>query len=191
MIKSLRNLFKSSRRESDKEVARLYYLYKEKFLVFLVNNNDIDEDVAADIYHESFLIMHRDILSEKLEDTSDITLKRYLFNIGYKLMLKHFREERKLPKTDLAVAPELSDPERDSLEWRQKEEIARNVVAKMKKPCKDLLDLFYWKEMDIEEIVESMDYKDKDSAKAQKYKCKEKLIAELKNRFPNEDWTRN
>jgi len=189
MIKSLLNFFKSSsRRESEKEVARLYYLYRKKFIASLVNYNDMDEETAEDIYHESFMTMHEDLLAGKLEDTDDVSLKKYLYGIGNNLKLKYFREERKLPKTDLDMAPELMEPEGDLLEWREKEKIARQLVASMKEQCKDLLNLFYWEELTPEEVLEITDYKDKDSVKTQKYKCKDKLIKELKRRFPNMDW---
>ena len=61
--------------------------------------------------------------------------------------------------------------------------IMQKALNQMGGKCKEILKLFYYQEMKLDEIVETMSYENKDVAKSQKSRCLKnlrKLINEIK-----------
>lgn len=183
MIKSFRNLFKSSRRETEKEVEQFYNRHREKFISYFLKN-DIEREEVEDIYHESFIELCDAIRENKVEERSTTSLKNYLFGIGRNKIMLYFREQKKMPQITMDVQPDIA--ESDDPEYFVKQEIVREVVGGMKDPCKKILRLCYWEQKSMLEIAGDMNYKDEDVAKTQKYKCMKKLKVLIKDIFRKE-----
>jgi len=188
MLKPLRNLFKSSRSDSEKEITRLYNLYKEPFISYILKNNKIDEETVSDIYHESFLILFRDIKSGKIENLYSASLKTYLFSIGKKKTLKYFEKQKRLSITAEDELYKFMNDSDDSPEWLAQQKIARELVSQMEDLCKRILMHYYWDKKSMREIAEHMNYKDEQGAKNRKLICMRKLKIQLKDRFRKEGW---
>ncbi len=63
----------------------------------------------------------------------------------------------------------------------RQETIVRQVVKLLTEPCKTILDLFYFKELSLKEMIGQVDgYSSVDALKTKSYKCKKGLESELR-----------
>ena len=66
----------------------------------------------------------------------------------------------------------------------RKETIVRQVVKLLAEPCKTILDLFYYKELSLKEMIGKVNgYTSVDALKTKSYKCKKSLETELRERL--------
>jgi RNA polymerase sigma factor (sigma-70 family) len=66
----------------------------------------------------------------------------------------------------------------------RKETIVRQVVKLLTEPCKTILDLFYFKELSLKEMIGKVNgYTSVDALKTKSYKCKKGLETELRERL--------
>lgn len=66
----------------------------------------------------------------------------------------------------------------------RQETIVRQVVKLLAEPCKTILDLFYYKELSLKEMIGKVSgYNSVDALKTKSYKCKKNLENELRERL--------
>ena len=66
----------------------------------------------------------------------------------------------------------------------RQETIVRQVVKLLTEPCKTILDLFYYKELSLKEMIGKVSgYNSVDALKTKSYKCKKSLESELRERL--------
>jgi RNA polymerase sigma factor (sigma-70 family) len=66
----------------------------------------------------------------------------------------------------------------------KREAIVRQVVKAITEPCKTILDLFYFKELSLKEMIGKVTgYNSIDALKTKSYKCKKSLESELKSKL--------
>lgn len=140
-----------------------------------------NEDVLADVYQETVCRLWEFIQREKLtEQTITTSLAAYLYGIGQKVMLEYLRKEKDVPiddellqvKADNDIAASVKEYELD-----ETQQLIRETVNNMGKPCAPILLKFYWEGFSMDDIALELGYSSADSAKTQKNKCMNKLKA--------------
>ena len=165
-------------------ITTFYKVYRQEFLRNISTYYHIHNDeLLSDVFQETVLRLWKNIQSGKLtEKTLTTPLAGYLYSIGKLVTLEFCRKEginthRNVDEFDTIIKTIDADS------WFGKvsdQEIAiREMVYAMKEPCAPLLLMFYWDELSWDAIAKQLHYKDANSAKAQKYKCMQKL----KSRF--------
>lgn len=166
--------------KNERAIARLYDMYRDEFIGFFVKKYSVHRTDAAEIYQESFLAMHQNIVNGKLATISS-SLKAYLFKIGKYKIYNRFRDAKPMEELHSSMA------DTDSEEGEPVQDVVNEVVSAMGNPCNQLLSLFYWERKSMKEIANIMDYKNEQVAKNRKSNCMKKLKERLLIRFREED----
>lgn len=127
---------------------------------------------AEDIFQEALLIYHRRLL----EPGFQLTVEPFHFvkNTCKFLWYNQSRKDSKMKFSEINEGA-VADNE-DS--WWEKEQLIQsteNAVAKIGEKCQQLIKLFYGLKQSMEEIAKKLDFRNAKVAKAQKYRCIQKV----------------
>lgn len=148
---------------------------------YVLNNSGSDED-AHDVFQEAVMVFYHNAIKDGFELTSSIST--YIVAIGKNVWrnklrkakrdgvaLEHFKEEEGLRTNE---SPELSS----------KSERIIQLFKSIKEPCNTILKKYYYQNISLKVIAETMGYKSERVARQQKYKCmkkiKDQIIGSLK-----------
>jgi len=163
-------------------IGRIYSLYRDEFFSFIKKRLWKGEDALLDIYQDAFMILCNKIFENKLdENTLKSSLKTYLFAVGINLVQNLNRKKGSLNKEDINDLPDILEEETGFDE--ESEKIIQSAVYDMGEPCHTILVKQYWEDKSGDEIAAEMNYKNKDAAKTQKYKCIQRLKNDLKTKI--------
>lgn len=162
-------------------VEQLYAHYRPLFIGYIRKRYQLEEEVASDIYHDSFLLMMDNIRTGKYQQ-QDASLLTYLLGIGKHLVLKRFQKEDKLPLVAEWVSELLPDTD-----WKYAQEEAYRLVSEDDSVCSRILRFFYWDRLSMAEIAERLEYQSAEVAKSKKNSCLRRFSFELKRRLEGKD----
>jgi RNA polymerase sigma factor (sigma-70 family) len=167
-------------------ISEVYKKFRSPFLAFVIRKYSIDMETAKEIYQESFLIFHNNIINGKLTQLT-ANLKTYLFQIGRNILNNEFRRSNRLTEIadikehNFSNGEEINFDSENSTESRKR--LIRDSLKELGKKCIEILMLFYFQNMKYEEMMPILNYSNIDSLKTQKYKCFKKLESEVKKRM--------
>jgi RNA polymerase sigma-70 factor (ECF subfamily) len=167
--------------------AELMTRYKDSIyfmLLKMVNNRDDAEDLTIEAFGKAFKNLH--------QYTPDFAFSTWLFKIATNNCIDFIRKKRKntfsIDKNlDMADGSEMSvdlkselpDPE-ENLMKKEKIEMMRQVVEKLKPRYKRLIELRYFKELSYEEISDELKLP-LGTVKAQLFRARDFLYQIMKN----------
>lgn len=155
-------------------LSRLYQSCKSEAIERVQREFACTRDDALDIFQTAVVILYDNVVSGKLDNlTADI--RTYLYGIMRNKAFELCRakqKENKVTDLDFWVSYVQSDePADDDVQIQA----AAMVLDEMGSPCRDLLQLYYYHDKNMEEITGLMGYKNADTTKNQKYKCLKRL----------------
>lgn len=160
------------RSDDKKALETIYVQYKSEFLNYS-KKYSLGKDVALDIYQDSIIAMHHNFVSSQLVITSS-SIKTYLFGIGKFKILKKLKEQDKYLRVETKeesfteiYVEEVSPSERAVM-------LSQNL-AKISESCRNVLELFYYRNLTVDEIVQLTDYKDGNTVRSHKSRCLKRL----------------
>jgi len=162
-------------------------IYKDHFNMIqslIVNNNGSSED-AQDIFQEAMVVLYEKVRMGSFE--LNCQLKTYLYSVSKRLWLKRLQQNNRLlsqeidPNTTIPVEEEIATHEKRDAEF----ELMSQAIQRLGEPCKSLLEAYYLRKMNMQDIALQFGYTNADNAKNQKYKClirlKKLFFSEYKN----------
>jgi len=170
---------------NDQLITETYNKYKKPFLGFAKKNYGLSGDIMEDIYQETMLAFHQNVLKGNVNNLR-VPLQTYLFAIGKNKIGDYFRQTKNEVYVEKFSDIFSSEDERFDYFYKREEStadrrnlIVYNAVSQMENPCKKLLLLFYWDKKSMKEIAEQMNYHSPDVAKTQNQRCKKKIESYL------------
>jgi RNA polymerase sigma factor (sigma-70 family) len=153
-----------------------YYPMAEKITREIFKNTT----EAADIFQESIIAIYENIRNESFKGESSI--KTYLYSIIRNKVHIRKLKNRIIQKTEKKYWRLSADnfditKEIDVNHIEIKEYVAHTLLDQLNERCKELLRLYYFEKMTMKNISIALNYSNEESAKAQKYKCMQKLAA--------------
>lgn len=150
----------------------IYLHYKSGFLAF-AKRYPIATEVALDIYHDSMIALYENVVKGKLDGLKS-SIKTYLYAIGkYKI----FAYLKSNPQQEEWLGDELTEEmtlfEIDTTEERLK--LLQRAYLQLGPKCQQVLHLFYYKGLRLDDIQQQMSYESKDTVKSQKSRCLKQL----------------
>lgn len=152
----------------------LKFIYERNFPVIrkLIRNNSGTDYESEDIYQEAFIVFYNNVLKQGFK--LDCKIQTYIYSVARRLWLNELKRKGN-PASGLKEAGSF-------LQFREDEETAIDQEDdKLKamgesleligEPCKTVLEEYYYKNKNMQEIAEMMNYTNKENAKNQKYKC--------------------
>lgn len=175
----------------DDAVTRLYMKHKDYCLRFMNSKYD-DGHSIQDIYQDAVIVFIENVRSKnlKLENTS---IQTYLNSICYNQIKVRFNNKRKpvLVGDDFEnhnnYNENINDWFNDANDIKsERMKIIQEELILMKEKgqqCFELLKKFFFEKLTLEKIAEEMNYTNAANAKAQKWKCQERLKKQVLNRL--------
>jgi RNA polymerase sigma factor (sigma-70 family) len=160
-------------RKGDTKAFRdLYVQYFGMVRYMIINNNGTEEE-AKDIFQEAMVVLYEKANEENFELTS--SLKTWIYAVCRNKWLKQLEKKKKNYRfTDF----EQFDAVEETAEVDNAvHQTLRANLNRLGVGCRKLLLLFYYFKKSMDEIAVDLNYTNADNAKAQKYKCIQKLKA--------------
>ncbi|NQX76191.1 sigma-70 family RNA polymerase sigma factor [Gilvibacter sp.] len=166
------NLESRLRADDKSALEQVYKLYREEFLNY-VKRYKIDDAQAMDIYQDTIIAMHQNFVTKQLQ-LQQSSLKTYLFGIGKNKVFRYLKlSDRHLRWEADFEDQELESPEEPGLSPQQK--LLARKLNQISERCREVLLLFYFRNLTISEIVEQTHYKDVNTVKSHKSRCMKNL----------------
>ena len=160
-----------------KEITELYYQHREAFIYF-GKKYGMEIDTMADIYQEAFVVLRKHAIQGKLSKI-DSSLKTYLFGIGKRMIFNYHKKnkntiplESKLHILDQKVEEISFDL---AVEPSVEQQLLRKFFDTLGKKCQEVLILFYYRGLSVEEIAEKSGYDNTNVVSSQKSRCLKQL----------------
>jgi RNA polymerase sigma factor (sigma-70 family) len=154
-----------------KTLGELYKAYPS-IRHFIKTHGGTDDD-ARDVFQECLIVLFRN--AQKNDFVLTASVNTYLFSVGkylWKDLLKKKNREVRFTITDIP-AEEIKSVQEEEMQLRWLD----RILASLGEKCSEILQLFYYKKMSMEEIAAKLGYRNVDTAKTQKYKCLERARA--------------
>lgn len=143
-------------------------LYRDTFphVARVIKQLGGDLDLAKDLFHDAMIIY-----MEKKPSEIRVSAKAYLIGITRILWLK--REKLRIREQQLSIPEDFYVPE-------EQQSLLTHLRAAGEK-CMQLLQAFYYEQMDLQKMADTFHYSNVRSVTVQKHKCLEKVRATVKN----------
>ncbi|BAO75182.1 RNA polymerase sigma factor [Winogradskyella sp. PG-2] len=166
------NLEERLRAEDKSALDIVYKNYRSEFLNY-VKRYEIDYETSLDIFQDAIIAMYQNFAIKKIY-LEKSTVKTYLFGIGKHKTFNYLKSKNKHLRivNDVEDYEEL-DIEEPSLNFYQKQ-LAKQL-NQISESCKEVLKLYYYRNLTINEIVEQTHYKDANTVKSHKSRCMKRL----------------
>jgi len=160
------------RSDDKKALETIYVQYKNEFVNY-AKRYGLDAYNATDIYQDAIIAMHHNFVNSRLVLNSS-SIKTYLFGIGKFKILKKLKEA----KTLLNV--ETKEEAYTEITLEESTPSERSVTLSMhldtiSESCRKVLELFYYRNLTVEEIVQVTGYKDANTVRSHKSRCLKRL----------------
>lgn len=167
---------KIKHRNSERELKEIYQAYRNEFLLWAVRNHSCTMEEAKDVFQQSIIIFYENIMSGKISHLTS-QLKTYLFGIGKNKLLELSREKSRIKGqyNDVVYLNQEIFFEEMNEAYEEQLQFVECCMVKLGNPCRNLLELYYYKKKSMVTIAEIMGYKNSDTVKNLKYKCLQRL----------------
>ena len=155
----------------------IYKNHRDNCKNWIQNNCKFLDDTADDIFQESIIVFFEKVRDGKLMVLEN-ELSTYLFAIAKYIAIKHKKEAKDLlvdnSKIEQLARNWVVEENTEDLSPRQEVMLAK--LEQLKDPCRTILYSYYYKNMDMKSIAETLDYKSGTIVKAQKYRCVKQFV---------------
>lgn len=155
-------------------------LYKEYRVPFMnyFKKYSIPEEEIKDLYQDTMIAFYQNGVRGKLSNLKS-SIKTYVFGIGKHKAIDLLRKKSKTVEIEKPIEGfEVLDLERGELTTEQKK--LKKHFLSLGESCKKMLIMFYYRGLDISEIVTMGGYKDANSVKSHKSRCLKQLRSLVK-----------
>jgi RNA polymerase sigma factor (sigma-70 family) len=158
-------------------IKDFYIEHRSAFIEFAKRYSDSEADIL-DVYQDAIIAFQEQAMQGKTANLS-CSLKTYLFGIGkYMLFDKNRKSYKKVSLTDGMIKDDydmvkVDEVDTSVISFQQKQ--LQKGFASLGKKCKEVLTLFYYNNLTIEEIKEHLNYDNKNVVKSQKSRCLKQL----------------
>jgi RNA polymerase sigma factor (sigma-70 family) len=159
---------------SEKILFQLYEAYRDEFVSWAIRNHQVSVEEAKDVFQESVVALYKNVKGGKV-DNIEVSIKTYLFGIGKNIILNAIKRKGIETKAYESFTQENDNGILNHYEHQHLVDLIKRIYRAMGSPCKEILEMYYEKEFDMESIAERIGYKNADVAKKKKYECLKSL----------------
>ena len=161
--------------DENEALKEIYQNCQKPFVSWLRKNYNKPNIDAIEIFQQSLLIMYDNVQTGKLTTlTSDIST--YIIAIAKNKILESLRRDQKRRIGEFGYWNQLVDHQgMTDYEDLSQYEVLKDLISNLGGSCKKLLELFYYRELNVEEIMSQMNFSTRDTVKTKKYKCLKRL----------------
>lgn len=159
----------------DETIKAIYRNYFEGFSWYVVNNSGSRQD-AEDVFQE--VVVNFIDLVQKDKFRGESTVKTFLFSLNRHIWLNELKRrgralarEEKFEKGQERLEADTGEVIAD----RESRGQVIKLVEQLGETCKKILLLFYYENLSMREILETMHYENEQVVRNKKYKCLKQL----------------
>lgn len=164
-------------RSGNSHVLREVYVHLNSVTSYVTKNSGTVED-GHDVFQEAVIVFYRNALKEDFKLTS--TIGTYLYAVGKRVWLNKLRKKSKMrlvsstenDDTSAVEAFEYELPEFASPDLGKR---INDLLADLGEKCTEILQMFYFKKMNLDAIKEKLSYNSSQVVRQQKYRCLKKI----------------
>jgi RNA polymerase sigma factor (sigma-70 family) len=156
---------------NDAKCVEIIYTQNFNTIYAMIANNNGSYDDAKDIFQEAMIALYEKAKMESFVLTCKINT--YVYSICRRLWLKRLQQIGKTVQQNENFEETVWVEEDLDVQKRRNEEfeIMERALSNMGEPCKSLLEGYYLKKLDMQQLASQFGYTNADNAKNQKYKC--------------------
>lgn len=177
-------------KEDYENIVRQFYIdLRPKFMRILTKKYPMLRlDEAEDLYQEAFIAVHNNIKKGRVKENT--SWENYVITIGLNMASNELRTLLKTDSFDAAEETQQSrfnsvlstiTDEDSRMHELEIQAILGDELEHTPGKCRQILKLFYYKELNMEEIAEEVGLKNASSAKVTKVRCMKDLMVRVKN----------
>jgi RNA polymerase sigma factor (sigma-70 family) len=154
--------------------AAYTFLYKNYYpsIAHFITQNKGNKGDAEDIFQEAVICLHQKLLNPEFHVNA--SLKTYLFGIAKNCWLKKLRDTKVITVKDedllLLQAQTEDSPDEQSLENQHGKQV-HEWLDRITTHCQQVLKSIYFEAEPMNNLMDTMGWKNKHTASNQKYKC--------------------
>lgn len=163
-------------KKGNSKVLRHVYAHLNAVTSYVTKNSGAIED-GHDVFQEAVLAFYRNAVKPEFQLTSSIGT--YLYAISRRIWLNKLRQKKvKIIDSEmdqdftLVETFEFELPQFSSPDLGQK---IRKILDEVGGTCREILQLFYFRRLSLEEIKEQLAYRSSQVVRQQKYRCIKKI----------------
>jgi RNA polymerase sigma factor (sigma-70 family) len=168
-----KDIIEGLKNRDKKVLAYMYTTYREEFLHFGFKYK-LNKDELLDIYQDAIIALRNNIVNAQFTGAKS-SCKTYLFSIGKYMIYARLKALKKTYAVEDSseFINEVSTINTDPLtkELTEEQKRLRTAFKALGDKCKHVLTLFYYRGFDLEDIMKTMNYTNKDVVKSQKSRC--------------------
>jgi RNA polymerase sigma factor (sigma-70 family) len=173
-------LLNALRNGDDHALVDLYHQNRKSIASLVIRNHGTEDDVE-DVLQEALIVLWERIHHGSFEYKAK--LSTFIYATAKNIWFRHVsRQQREFSISDNSY--EVADKESTPLEELEENERILSIQQAMEQignPCHDLLLLYYWEDLSMEEIALKLGFANADTVKSKKYQCKKALERLVKN----------
>ncbi len=161
-------------------IEDIYRDNKKPFISWAEKNCDFGKETLRDIYQSTVIIFYENIFYKKIEKLNS-TPCTYLFGIGRNLILKKYRQNKKVEDHKFRLQEHWNFIQLQENDMENTYKLVKAVLETTNEPCKSIIELYYLKGMSIDGIAKQQGYKNANVVKTQKSRCMNAFKEAVKN----------
>lgn len=167
------------KRHDEKAIRQVYLDNKQPFLAF-ASKYSLDKESLLDVYQDAVIALCEQAKKGKI-DALQSSVRTYLFSIGKFMIYNHLKKSKKMyPVEDFSdLELELEEYQEEYNEMEIK--LLQEAFQKLGERCREVLQLFYYEEKKLDDILILLNYSCKDVLKSQKARCVKQLKELIKS----------
>ena len=159
--------------EDSKRIRTLYDQHRAPFLHFGRKYN-LSQETLVDIYQDAFVALRKNALQGKLGSVKS-SLKTYLFGIGKHLIYNELKRQKKMAPMTNDFEDAIEEVEgfwlHSTAELTEEQRLLQLNFKKLGQKCQQMLTLFYFRGLTIDEITKKAGYANGEVVRSQKSRC--------------------
>jgi RNA polymerase sigma factor (sigma-70 family) len=159
----------------DKAIEYLYRTHFEVLNVYVKQNKGSQQD-AEDIFQEAIIAFIGLVQQNKFRGESSV--KTFLFSINKNMWLNELKRRNRANVREIKFETGKKLAAVDAGDYMTGREARQQIISVMDKLgniCKKILLAFYYENLSMKEIVQTMDYENEQVLRNKKYKCLKQL----------------
>lgn len=182
------HLLAKIKESDDKGILELYRLYRDNFVNWVQQNYKVEEEVAADVFQDTVISLHNNIIKNKLPDLTG-SLQTRLYIIGKDIIRKKLdKAEMTFEREEEQIANTVIVEIIDKAVLNKRQQLVSYLMNNMDEPCQTVLRLFYFKKISMPSITQHLAYKNENESMKQKFRCITILKKMVRDRYNSEDF---
>jgi len=157
-------------RKGDKHVLKHIYTNNRLAFIGFAKKYPIAESDVIDIYQDAIIALRENAINGKIDNLKS-ELKTYLFSIGKYMIYDRLKKQKKMHLVE-DISSFIKDEDAFTFninnELTNEQKQLQVAFKALGQKCKDVLTLFYYRGFNLEEIMNTLNYTNKDVVKSQK-----------------------